>query len=125
MQDASDFSLPIIVVTPEPRAAADDHQTTVPFRRPTLPGVGPRVARVDPARPRPAARHASPPDPGHPVPSRQRARRLLGVPPPPPTRAAPLSDDDGRRMERRARAWRRIAWAQRMLERFQFAAPQL
>jgi hypothetical protein len=74
--------------------------------------------------PLPAPRHAWLPSPSHPVPSRVRARSLLGVPPPPAPRAVPLSDDDERRMQRRVRAWRRIAWAQRLLERFQFVAAQ-
>ncbi|HXU71884.1 MAG TPA: hypothetical protein VN947_21265 [Polyangia bacterium] len=153
MQDVRDFSLPIVVVLPERRVVtADDQLTTTPFRKANLPGVDltpakerPPVARrplsgtpapsiAEPAaaaasafaggaRPLPAPRHAWLPTPAHPQPSKIRARSLLGVPPPPPTRAAPLSDDDERRMLRRTHAWRRIAWAQRMLERFGFAPP--
>jgi hypothetical protein len=101
MQDASDFSLPIEIALPERKVAADEHAATTPFVRPPLPP--PRHAW--PAAPTRAA-----------VPSRIKARSLL---PPPPTRATPLSDDDERRMQRRARAYRRQAWALRMLERFQ------
>lgn len=134
MQDVRDFSLPIVVVLPERRVvAADDHVTTTPFRRASLPGVDLTPARERPPAARrplsglPAPSVAEPAavaalrSPAHPQPSKIRARSLLGVPPPPPTRASPLSDDDERRMQRRARAWRRIAWAQRMLERFGFA----
>lgn len=147
MQDMRDFSLPITVVLPERRVVtADDQMTTTPFRRANLPGVDLTPAKERPAarrplsgapmptvaaaaaptpdKPLPAPRHAWLPTPSHPVPSRIRARSLLGVPPPPPIRAAPLSDDDERRMQRRTRAWRRIAWAQRMLEYFGFAAPE-
>lgn len=146
MQDASDFSLRIMVVEPERRVVVDEHMTTLPFKRVDLPGVDPRPKKertvtvrlplpptttpvattpvAPPAEPLPAPRHAWLPSPNHPVPSRVRARSLLGLPPPPPIRAAPLSDDDERRMQRRVRAWRRIAWAQRMLERFQFAVAE-
>ena len=140
MQDQRDFSLPIVVVLPERRVVtADEHQTTTPFRRAKLPGVDLTPANersavaqrplaatplpsVADARPLPAPRHTWLPSPSHPVPSKVRARSLLGVPAPPPIRAAPLSDDDERRMQRRTRAWRRIAWAQRLLERFGFEA---
>ena len=127
MQDGSDFSLPIEVVAMERQAPADDHAATTPFVRAPLPS--PRHAWPPPASP---LSPSLPPAPSlplqparsrstkHPVPSRLKARRLLGVPPPPPTRAVPLSDDDERRMQRRVRAWRRIGWAQRMLERFHF-----
>lgn len=157
MQDATDFSLRILVVEPERPLHVDEQLTTTPFVRANLPGVDLRparertatikiptpaaaapaailavpspeplaasrsAARRTAANPLPPPRHAWLPSPNHPVPSRVRARSLLGVPPPPPTRASPLSDDDERRMVRRARAWRRMAWAQRMLERFQFA----
>jgi hypothetical protein len=138
MQDAADFSLRITLVEPERRVVADDQLTTTPFKRANLPGVDLRPAAERPApvaRPAAAAvpktntplaapRHAWLPSPSHPVPSRIRARSLLGVPPPPPPRATPLSDEDEHRMQRRVRAWRRIAWAQRMLERFQFVAPE-
>ena len=152
MQDAPDFSLPIVVVLPERRVVADEQASTTPFVRAALPGVDlrPAVERAATAgsRSRPAAAEAGPrpsapsagsrpaaplsaphharlpsPSPSHPVPSRLRARSLLGVPPPPPTRAAPLSDDDEQRMLRRTRAYRRIAWAQRLLERFGFDPP--
>jgi hypothetical protein len=137
MQDAHDFSLPIVVTAPERRVVtADDHATTIPFARARLPGVDLRpaqeraseVARMPaPAEPPPlpAPRHAWLPSHSgrQPVPSRIKARSLLGVPPPPPVRAAPLSDDDERRMQRRARTFRRIAWAQRLLVRFQFVEP--
>lgn len=104
MQDA-DFLLPIVVVLPERRGAADEHATTTPFARAPLPA--PRHAWPD------LATKAA-------VPSRLKARGLRGLPPPPATRAPPLSDDDEQRMQRRARAYRRQAWAQRLLERFQF-----
>jgi hypothetical protein len=134
--DGHDFSLPIFVAPPE---RVDEQAPTKPFsklpplpavqRRP-LPGVDLRppqqrevaesllaAASADPAaqpaRPSHSARH--------PIPSRQRARSLLGVPPPPAPRAAPLSDDDADRAARRARALQRIAWAERMLRKFQFA----
>jgi len=131
-----DFSLRITLVEPDGRAVADDQMTTTPFQRANLPGVdlrpaNERAAAAKPAavrlvpktnRPLEAPRHAWLPSPSHPVPSRIRARSLLGVPPPPPPRAVPLSDEDEHRMQRRVRAWRRIAWAQRMLERFGFEA---
>jgi hypothetical protein len=136
MQDASDFSLPIIVVLPERKVIVDEHASTVPFPRAKLPGVDLRPSQeraVDAGRvpvsieptPLPAPRHAwiASHSGQHPVPSRLKARSLLGVPPPPPPRAVPLSDDDEQRMSRRARAYRRMAWAQRLLERFQFATP--
>jgi hypothetical protein len=135
MQDAHDFSLPIVVMMPERRVvvAADDHATTIPFTRAKLPGVDLRPAQDRaaevasmpvPAEPLPAPRHAWLPSHSgrQPVPSRIKARSLLGVPPPPPVRAAPLSDDDERRMQRRTRAYRRIAWADRLLRRFGFEA---
>ena len=128
MQDG-DFSLPIVVVLPERRIVADEHAATTPFIRAPLPGVDPRPARprpvgAPPARaPLPPARHAWPPAPTRAaVPSRLKARSILAAAPPPATHAVPLSDDDGKRMERRVRAYRRQAWAQRMLERFQFDA---
>jgi hypothetical protein len=147
MQDASDFSLRIVVVEPDRRVVVvDDQIPTVPFPRARLPGVDLRPQRersvtqklpappsptpvattpvTRPGKPLPAPRHAWLASPHNPQPSRVRARSLLGVPPPPPVRAAPLSDDDERRMQRRTRAWRRIAWAQRMLERFGFAASE-
>ncbi|HWE28040.1 MAG TPA: hypothetical protein VHB97_08570 [Polyangia bacterium] len=134
MQDASDFSLPILVVLPERKVIVDEQASTTPFTRARLPGVDLRPAQeraaaaaklppaIDPA-PLPAPRHAWVPSASgrHPVPSRLKARSLLGVPPPPPPRAVPLSDDDERRMLERVRAYRRMAWAQRLLERFQFA----
>lgn len=120
MQDA-DFLLPIVVVLPERRVVADEHAATTPFMRAPLPGVDLGKAR-DPAAPLPAPRHAWPATPTKAaVPSRLKARILQAVPPP-PTRATPLSDDDEQRMQRRARAYRRQAWAQRLLERFQFEA---
>ena len=117
MQDASDFSLPILIVLPERKVVADEHAATTPFVRAPLPGVDP------PSRaPLPAPRHAWPSSPTKAaVPSRLKARILHAVPPP-PSRATPLSDDDEKRMQRRTRAYRRQAWAQRMLERFQFEA---
>ena len=134
MHDATDFSLPIVVMAPERRIVADDHATTTPFSRARLPGVDLRPAQQRAAEaaelpapaeptPLPAPRHAwLPSHSGRPpVPSRIKARSLLGVPPPPLTRAAPLSDDDEKRMLRRARAYRRIAWAKRLLRRFLFA----
>ncbi len=131
MQDAADFSLRITVVEPDRRVVTEEQLTTTPFQRVSLPGVDPvPKANRPPANrplangPLPAPRHAWLPSPGHPVPSRIRARSLLGVPPPPPPRAVPLSDEDEQRMQRRARAWRRMAWAQRMLEHFQFVAPE-
>ncbi|MGZ3406057.1 MAG: hypothetical protein ACXVDD_02975 [Polyangia bacterium] len=135
MQDAHDFSLRIVVTAPERRVVvvADEHATTLPFARANLPGVDLRPAQERTsqitrppapvgAEPLAPSRHAWLPSHSgqKPVPSRLKARSLLGVPPPPPARAAPLSDDDERRMERRARAYRRMAWAQRLLERFQF-----
>jgi hypothetical protein len=133
MQDAPDFSLPIVVMPLERRVVADDHATTTPFSRAKLPGVDLRPAQQRAAE---VARMPAPPEPTplppprhswlpshsgrHPVPSRIKARSLLGVPPPPPSRASPLSDDDEKRMLRRARIYRRIAWAQRLLRRFQF-----
>lgn len=141
MQDASDFSLPIVVVLPERKVIVDEQASTTPFSRANLPGVdlrppeeraaGERAAdasrpplRVQPT-PLPAPRHAwiGSHSSRNPVPSRLKARSLLGVPPPPPPRAVPLSDDDEQRMLRRARAYRRMAWAQRLLERFQFSTP--
>jgi len=138
MQDASDFSLPITVVLPERRVVADEHAATTPFVRAKLPGVDLRPAnerRDAPASspppgaaspsqaPLPAPRHAWLPSPTRAgVPSRLKARSLLGLPPPPAPRATPLSDDDEERMQRRVRAYRRQAWAQRLLERFQFEA---
>jgi hypothetical protein len=135
MQDGYDFSLPIVVMAPQRRVVADDHATTIPFARANLPGVDlrpaqERAAAIEqlpaPVEPLPPPRHAWLPSHSgrQPVPSRLKARSLLGVPPPPPTRAAPLSDDDERRMQRRARAYRRMAWAQRLLERFHFAAEE-
>lgn len=128
MQDG-DFSLPIVVVLPERRIVADEHAATTPFIRAPLPGVDPRPARSRPVgaplerAPLPPARHAWPSSPTRAaVPSRLKARSILAAAPPPATRAVPLSDDDGKRMERRVRAYRRQAWAQRMLERFQFDA---
>ena len=140
MPDA-DFSLPIVVVLSDRRVVAEDQLPTLPFKRANLPGVDLRPAQERPSlaappartpvaanaaepRPLPAPRHAWLPSPSHPVPSKVRARSLLGVPPPPAPRAAPLSDDEERRIQARVRAWRRIAWAQRMLERFQFADAQ-
>ena len=136
MQDAADFSLPIVVVLPERRVVVDEQASTTPFTRANLPGVDLRPAQqraADVSRlPRPVEPTALP-APRHawigshsgrqPVPSRLKARSLLGVPPPPPPRAVPLSDDDEQRMLKRARAYRRMAWAQRLLERFQFATP--
>jgi hypothetical protein len=133
----SDFSLPIVVVLPERRVVvADEQAATTPFARAKLPGVDlrPALERAAEAARMPVAveLEALPPpchawlpshSAQHPVPSRVRARSLLGVPPPPPPRASPLSDDDGKRMMKRARAYRRMAWAQRLLERFQFEAP--
>ncbi len=128
MRDASDFSLPIVIVLPERRVVADEHAATRPFIRANLPGVdlrpapdratavARRPAAVEPP-PAPAPRRPSP-LPG--VPSRLKARSLLGVPPPPAPRASPLSDDDEQRMRRRTRAYERIAWAQRLLRRFRF-----
>jgi hypothetical protein len=134
MQDASDFSLPITIVLPERRVVADEHAATAPFKRAKLPGVDLRPAQLRAAEvarmpapkeptplPLPPPRHAwLPSHSGHPVPSRLRARSLLGVPPPPPPRATPLSDEDEQRMMRRARGYRRQAWAQRLLEHFHF-----
>jgi hypothetical protein len=135
MQDATDFSLPIVVVLPERKVIVDEHASTAPFTRANLPGVDLRPpkeraeaaqshARIEPTA-LPAPRHAwiGSHSGRHPVPSRLKARSLLGVPPPPPPRAVPLSDDDEQRMLKRARAYRRMAWAQRLLERFQFATP--
>ncbi|HEX6839006.1 MAG TPA: hypothetical protein VF334_20650 [Polyangia bacterium] len=114
MQDGSDFSLPIVVVLPERRVVvSDEHASTTPFVRAPLPGVDARPA------PLPAARHAW--LPSKTVAARPRMRHLRSLPPP-PTRATPLSDDDEKRMQRRVRAYRRQAWAQRLLERFQFEA---
>jgi len=138
MQDAADFSLPIVVVLPERKVIVDEQAATAPFARANLPGVDLRpaiertaeIARLpapssEPS-PLPAPRHAwiGSHSTRHPVPSRLKARSLLGVPPPPPPRAVPLSDDDEQRMLKRARAYRRMAWAQRMLERFQFCEPE-
>ncbi len=120
MQDG-DFSLPIVVVLPERRVVADERAKTTPFIRAPLPGVDPRAPRQRPATaPLPAPRHAWPSSPTQAaVPSRMKARHLAAVPPP-PSHATPLSDEDEKRMQRRVRAYRRQAWAQRMLERFQF-----
>jgi len=135
MQDASDFSLPITVVLPEGKVIVDERAKTVPFKRANLPGVDLRPAqqRAEAAAKLPAPEELTPlplPPPRHawlaahnPVPSRVKARSLLGVPAPPPPRAVPLSDEDEKRMMRRAHAYRRQAWAQRMLERFQFESP--
>lgn len=129
---------------PRVRVHVDEHAATRPFnrvappavvdRRP-LPGVDPRPAAQraavtvtvpdgDPAQASAAAaplsspRHAwLTPSGRHPVPSRQRARSLLGVPPPPPARATPLSDEDAARMARRTRTLARSRWAQSMLAR--------
>lgn len=133
MQDAHDFSLPIVVVLPERKVIVDEQASTTPFTRANLPGVDLRPAqeraaeaarmpaRVVEPTPLPAPRHAwLAHSTRNPVPSRLKARSLLGVPPPPPPRAVPLSDDDEQRMLKRARAYRRMAWAQRLLERFQF-----
>jgi hypothetical protein len=130
MQDGSDFSLPIVVVLPDRKVIVDERAATAPFIRAKLPGVDLRPAEerasqpvAHEATPVPLAapRHAWLP-PHNPVPSRQKARSLLGVPPPPAPRAVPLSDDDEKRMLRRERGYRRQAWAQRLLERFQFEA---
>lgn len=149
MQDGSDFSLPIVVVLPDRKVIVDERAATTPFIRANLPGVDLRPANERstpvlerrPARPSAVAPEAAPlPAPRHawlgsqatsphatsphpPSPSQIRARSLLGVPPPPAPRAVPLSDDDEQRALRRVRAYRRQAWAQRMLERFQFESP--
>jgi hypothetical protein len=104
-----DFSLPIVVMPPEP--SPDDHARTRPFTRAGViePLAAPRHAWLP--------SHSGQP----PSPSRQKARSLLGVPPPPPVRASPLNEDEeARRIERRVRARQRIAWAQALLRRFQF-----
>ena len=138
MQDGSDFSLPIVVVLPERNVIVDERAKTRPFIRAKLPGVDMRTQQERATQPpvaaapqRPVAREVAPlPAPRHAwlpspntVTSRQKTRHLQSVPPPPATRAVPLSDDDEQRALRRARAYRRQAWAQRMLERFQFESP--
>jgi hypothetical protein len=129
MQDGSDFSLPIVVVLPDRKVIVDERAATKPFIRANLPGVDlrppnerstPVLERRPEAAPLPAPRHAWL---GSPSASQVRARSLLGVPPPPAPRAVPLSDDDEQRAMRRVRAYRRQAWAQRLLERFQFESP--
>lgn len=133
MQDASDFSLPIVVVLPERKVIVDEQASTTPFARAKLPGVDLRPAQLRAAavaRLRPEAQpealssrpRATTPSRSarHSLPSRLKARSLLGVPPPPALRAVPLSDDDERRMLARARAYRRKAWAQRLLAHFGF-----
>lgn len=122
MQDPGDFTLRIVVMPPE-RAPVDEGATTNLFSRPPLPGVDlahVRRARAQlerPPAPLPPPRHAW-------IAPRASAAPAPGATPPPPLRphASPLSDDDGKRMARRIRANRRIAWAQTMLRRFQFAA---
>ena len=118
MQDASDFSLRIVVMAPEQPVRADDHATTTPFtcappagRRPAPGrrahrGVAPArgAARRSAAAGGSASGLAAAAPPVQPSPSRIKARSLLGVPAPPPTRAAPLSDEEEKRMLRRARA---------------------
>jgi hypothetical protein len=136
MQDGSDFSLPIVVVLPDRKVIVDERARTKPFIRANLPGVDLRppnerstpVLERRPSRPSPIAPEAAPlPAPRHAWLGSQaaqvHARSVLEVPPPPAPRAVPLSDDDEQRALRRARAYRRQAWAQRMLERFQFESP--
>lgn len=97
-----------------PRAEAAPRADAPPLRA----EAAPRTAAV----PLPAPRHAWLSSATRAaVPSRIKARHLAAVPPP-PSHATPLSDEDEKRMQRRMRAYRRQAWAQRMLERFQFEA---
>lgn len=125
MQDPADFTLRIVVMPPE-SALVDEGAPTNLF---------PRQAPVDLARvrvmrtmvPRDSLAPAPTPPPLPPprhawIPSTRPLDAARLTPPPPPLRphASPLSDDDGKRAARRARAHRKIAWAQSMLRRFQF-----
>jgi hypothetical protein len=129
MHDAQDFSLPIEVVAPE--RAVDDHAPTRPYPRAPLPGVDLRSAEERRALPHPTMPEVGTPEPAPlpPVPvadaplaarARMRSRVDLTPPPTPLPRAEPLSDAEERRMMRRARGYRRQAWAQELLRRFNF-----
>ena len=131
MHDAHDFSLLITVMPAEPR---DELAATTPFARLSAAALSvatragaDRRRRSATEAPLPAPRQTWLPSAKATAPSAAPAL-LAACPstdlrmPPPRAHASPLSDDDALRMQRRARAHRRIAWARALLRRFNFVS---
>jgi hypothetical protein len=113
MQNAADFTLPITVTDPD--ELAEELATTAPFERP--PGADFHALPTQ-LLPLP---EALPPSPHTRDSSRSKVYAgVIQTGRPVAPRPAPLSDEEEARIRRRQRAYRRMAWAQHLLQRFGF-----
>src|SRR5262245_48744844 len=114
MQNAADFTLRITVT--DPNELHEELATTAPFERPRHDGDFHSL----PTQLLPLA-EALPPSPR--TRDSSRSKVYAGViqnPRPAAPRASPLSDEEEARIRRRQRAYRKMAWAQHLLQRFGF-----